>query len=316
MKANAGPMLTMTSNGVPVPLPQNYLENGRLYHGFRRGIYLFPCDEAEKDRMDIYHKLFLVARREQLHQAPITRVPWDHNRILDLGCGTGIWAIDMADKYQEAEVVGLDLVNIQPEKIPPNLRFRIPRDIEGPWSLGEDSWDMIHLRMACGSITSWPELYQKIFLHLKPGYGWIEQVEIDLEPRCDDQTLDPNSPLVQWYSYIADATARANRPIAYQHNTRQMLQQAGFIDIQETIVRCPINSWPADHHQKAIGRWYNIGLVEGLEALSLAPLCRMYGWTYPEHIKPFLEQVKAQLMSRKVHAYNNMHIWIARRPQQ
>lgn len=81
------------------------------------------------------------------------------------------------------QVLGLDLVNIQPEKyapalallpanadrrprrIPPNLRFRVPRDYESPWLLGEDSWDLIHLRMACGSVTSWPELYQKVFTY-------------------------------------------------------------------------------------------------------------------------------------------------------
>lgn len=45
--------------------------------------------------MDIYHKLFLVARREHLHQAPVP-THWEP-RILDLGCGTGIWAIDMAE---------------------------------------------------------------------------------------------------------------------------------------------------------------------------------------------------------------------------
>ena len=58
-----------------------------------------------------------------------------------------------------------------PRRIPPNLRFRVPRDYESPWTLGEDSWDLIHLRMACGSVTSWPELYQKIFscvLHYAP----------------------------------------------------------------------------------------------------------------------------------------------------
>jgi 2-polyprenyl-3-methyl-5-hydroxy-6-metoxy-1,4-benzoquinol methylase len=47
--------------------------------------------------MDIYHKIFEVARKGKLHSAP---VHYDHNselRILDLGCGTGIWAIDMAE---------------------------------------------------------------------------------------------------------------------------------------------------------------------------------------------------------------------------
>ena len=45
--------------------------------------------------MDIYHKLFLVARHEQLHKAPLLQSP--DIRILDVGTGTGIWAIDMAE---------------------------------------------------------------------------------------------------------------------------------------------------------------------------------------------------------------------------
>lgn len=48
-------------------------------------------------------------------------------------------------------------------RIPPNLRFRIPRDFEGPWFLGEDSWDLIHLRMGYGSVSSWAEMYQNVF---------------------------------------------------------------------------------------------------------------------------------------------------------
>ncbi len=49
-------------------------------------------------------------------------------------------------------------------RIPPNLRFRIPRDYESPWFYGEESWDLIHIRSASGSVSSWPELYQKVFL--------------------------------------------------------------------------------------------------------------------------------------------------------
>lgn len=55
--------------------------------------------QEEKDRMDIYHKLFLVARREQLH-SPLYTIPNLQHRpakVLDIGCGTGIWVIDMAE---------------------------------------------------------------------------------------------------------------------------------------------------------------------------------------------------------------------------
>ena len=51
-------------------------------------------------------------------------------------------------------------------RIPPNLRFRVPRDYEGLWAIGEDSCDLIHIRQACGSVQSWPELYQKVFQYV------------------------------------------------------------------------------------------------------------------------------------------------------
>lgn len=91
-----------------------YTENGRDYENYSQ-TYMFPCDEVcmrklqcsvgsangwlqeEKDRMDIYHKLFEVARRSQLHSPLIPIYNEQSPRILDLGCGTGIWAIDMAE---------------------------------------------------------------------------------------------------------------------------------------------------------------------------------------------------------------------------
>jgi hypothetical protein len=142
--------------------------------------------------------------------------------------------------------------------------------------------------------------------HLKPGTGWIEHIEIDMEPRCDDYTLPPDSMLTKWYGWLADATHRVSRPIAYEHRTRQLLQAAGFIDIQETVIRVPYNTWPNDPHQKDIGRWYNLGLTEGLEALTFAPLTRVYQWDLNAHVRPVLEGVRREICNRKIHAYNNM----------
>ena len=48
------------------------------------------------------HKMIEVSLKGKLNLAPI---PSDPQRILDLGCGTGLWTIEIGDKYPNAEVV-------------------------------------------------------------------------------------------------------------------------------------------------------------------------------------------------------------------
>lgn len=141
--------------------------------------------------------------------------------------------------------------------------------------------------------------------HLKPGYGWLEQVEIDFFPRCDDGSLPPNSQLVQWARLLIDASERAYKPLAYNAHTRQMLEAQGFVEITEQIIKVPLNPWPADLHQKDIGRWYNLGLCQGIEAMSLGPLTRMSGWT-KERVDRLVTDAKREICLRRNHVYCNM----------
>jgi hypothetical protein len=54
--------------------------------------YHFPNDDPEQDRLDMFHHIILLGCDGKLHLAPIRG---DGMRILDIGCGTGIWAIQM-----------------------------------------------------------------------------------------------------------------------------------------------------------------------------------------------------------------------------
>jgi methylase of polypeptide subunit release factors len=70
----------------------------------------------------MHHESFLMLLNGELHAAPIK----NPQRILDVGTGTGIWAIDAADKYPSAEVIGTDISPIQPGWVPPNLYVFLP----------------------------------------------------------------------------------------------------------------------------------------------------------------------------------------------
>jgi cyclopropane fatty-acyl-phospholipid synthase-like methyltransferase len=62
--------------------------------------------------MDLHHEIMILLLQGELHKTPMLVNP---QNILDVGTGTGIWAIDMADKYPSAEVLGIDLSPLQPK---------------------------------------------------------------------------------------------------------------------------------------------------------------------------------------------------------
>lgn len=78
-------------------------ENGRRYHSyFGNDKNPMPTDETEQERLDIHHEVMLKLLDDELFKAPVSQL----KHILDIGTGTGIWAIDAAQKYdvREAEV--------------------------------------------------------------------------------------------------------------------------------------------------------------------------------------------------------------------
>ena len=114
--------------------------------------------QKEQNRLDLHHEIFLEMLEGKLHLAPLEN---PHN-ILDLGTGTGIWAIDMADKHPMASVVGTDLSPIQPRWVPPNCRFEVD-DMEKPSTFPSDHFDFIHARNLAQSISNWPQVAADMF---------------------------------------------------------------------------------------------------------------------------------------------------------
>lgn len=71
-----------------------------------------PNDENEQDRLDLLHHMVMLVTGKQHFFAPIKEQ--ELKRVLDVGTGTGIWAIEVADKYPDAQVLGNDLSPVQP----------------------------------------------------------------------------------------------------------------------------------------------------------------------------------------------------------
>ena len=66
--------------------------------------------QIELDRLDLQHHVIKLLLNGEIHLAPLD----NPRRILDIGTGTGLWAIEMADRYPNATVTGTDLSPVQP----------------------------------------------------------------------------------------------------------------------------------------------------------------------------------------------------------
>jgi hypothetical protein len=84
-----------------------------------------------------------------------------------------------------------------------------------------------------------------------------------------------------------------------------MLEAQGFTEIQDQTIRVPFNAWPTDPQLKDVGRWYHLGLTQGLEALTLAPLTRVMGWKKAD-VDRLVAACKREICSKRIHAYCNM----------
>jgi SAM-dependent methyltransferase len=210
-------------------------ENGRRYPATRDGNeYDLPNDDIEADRLDLQHHLFLLTLRGALHLSPLRK---DVQRALDIGTGTGIWAVDFADQYPSAEVVGIDISPIQPIYVPPNCQFYI-EDVEDRWAFPLNHFDFVHGRMIAVAIRNWPRVLSQAFDALKPG-GWFELQDLCLPLRCDDGSAAPDSPLMRWGPLMVQGAEKLGARLDVLNYMEQLMVDAGFVD-----VRFEWRTWP------------------------------------------------------------------------
>ena len=188
-----------------------------------------PNDERQNDAMDINHHVLTLLLAGRLHAAPLRRE--EVRKVLDVGTGTGIWAIDFADEYPEAEVLGTDLSPIQPYWVPPNCKFEID-DAELAWTWPDATFDYVHVRYLVGAVADWPHLFRQAYAALRPG-GWVESMEPDSAFASDDDSLPADSYLVHWANLNREGGRRIGRPFTVVTDDLQLksIQEAGFTDI-------------------------------------------------------------------------------------
>jgi len=251
----------------------------------------------------------------KLFLAPIGPDPL---KVLDIGTGTGIWAIDFADQYPSALVIGTDLSPIQPTYVPPNLQFEID-DAASEWTFPKNSFDFIHVRGLFGSLRDWPAFYRQVYDHLKPG-GYYEQLECSVCCHADDDSTPEGSPLRRWGQLFTLAGERMGKPTDVLDRQRQWLVDGGFEGVVEERFKMPTGLWPSakterGRKMKEIGKWRLAEVETGAEGWALALMTRVLGMTYAE-VQAFLVEMRKAWRDKRVHGYTPVSVVYGRKPMR
>ncbi|EGR45584.1 uncharacterized protein TRIREDRAFT_110877 [Trichoderma reesei QM6a] len=211
---------------------------------------------------------------DQLFEAPIKKPP---TKVLDVGTGTGIWAIDMSDAYPSAEIIGTDISPIQPTWVPPNCIFHL-EDAQLEWTYPPESFDFIHIRA----------------LYVRD---------------------DPKHIFKRWSEVFTEAGERMGRTllIGTGGRMRKLMQEAGFVDVVEKNYKVPSGRWSSDPTMKQIGAYNLAFLDESLEGFALFMLKEIMGWEYIE-VQLFVAEMRKAINNPKIRPYYILTNVFARKP--
>ncbi|KAM7192133.1 S-adenosyl-L-methionine-dependent methyltransferase [Naviculisporaceae sp. PSN 640] len=281
-------------------------EHGRTFHRYKQGKYWLPNDTLEQERLDLQHTVFTMRLDGKLGLAPIPESP---QSMLDLGTGTGIWAIECAMQYPSAQIIGTDLSPIQPEYVPPNCRFEID-DAEDEW-LYSERFDYIHLRMMFHCFKDHLKVMKSGLAHLRPG-GYMEfQDWLPVLQSSDDSIR--GTPLEMWSKLYIEGGAKLGRNMLAPKNYKRWMIEAGFEDVVETRLAVPGNPWPKGRENKRMGYLQMTNFLEGLHASTMTLFTKGLGWA-PEEVEIFLVDMRKAIKDLGIHFYWTTVVVYGRRP--
>ncbi|TGZ81390.1 S-adenosyl-L-methionine-dependent methyltransferase [Ascodesmis nigricans] len=306
---------------------QFHQEYNRRYHAVHTRRWPIPNDEQEQDRMQIMDQMMNLLLNGDLHTVPLE----NPCRILDVGTGTGIWACDMAHKFPNARVFGLDLSSIQ---VPPpvNVRWDI-EDANERWIYPPNYFSLIHTRELVshifrtsspqfhtnlflpqlGGISDWRNFFSRSFRCLHPG-GWLELQEFPFRLHSANPDISPDLPLFRGNQLFRESMAALGYDVSDEiHNFIEYLTGAGFVDVREEVVQVPIGPWRGSPTEKQIGRYLMLSMCEAAEGHLLAPLNKAMGME-PDEVRQLANALQKDLLNKRHRLYLNLHIIRARKP--
>lgn len=125
--------------------------------------------------------------------------------------------------------------------------------------------------------------------------------------------MPENYIVAQFLRNVKEGLAVFGVDLLAMEKNEQMVNDAGFTNVEEKIFKVPLGTWPKDPDLKKIGLYNRSMIYDGLQGISMGPFTRGLKWT-PAEIEVFLVGVRKGLMDSSAHVYLPFHIVMGQKP--
>lgn len=203
--------------------------------------YPLPKDMGEINRLDFQHYLLRTGIGQNFI-APVSQP----QAILDVGSGSGRWAMEIAAQFPSAQVTGVDLVapSVDISQVlghgldtkPSNFSFALGNILEG-LPFPDASFDFVHQRLLITAIPKrfWPNVIAELARVTRPG-GWVELAECGVAERGGPGYMG------LWGSWIEFLDTRGV-DFSLGHTIGQMLASGGLAQVTQRQLYFPMGDW-------------------------------------------------------------------------
>jgi ubiquinone/menaquinone biosynthesis C-methylase UbiE len=165
-------------------------------------------------------------------------VPNSPNTILDVGCGTGIWPIEMSALFPQAHIIGVDVaLSSLPRTVPLNCIFAQANILQG-LPFPDQQFTFTHQRLLVAAIPAlqWPRAVHELVRVTRVG-GWVELLEIG------DVIQNAGPATKRLLTWMTDISKTLGFEMEVLRRLGELLKQSGCQSIESQDIPVPLGAW-------------------------------------------------------------------------